>query len=173
MIDDNTNSLAEASARWSHTFRARGSSSNFNIGSHSFLRSHGHRALLDHLDRYQSQPQDGLRDMMVPTISASMFLPQKSVWAFRHKDKDVATRPERPDSTPEPKLRLWHRMRKQVKSSSSRVKHHSSSWRDGQHALRDRFALWDMIAEDFIRQETIPGLQSGNTVIDERNFALS
>ncbi|KAK3181024.1 hypothetical protein K4F52_007696 [Lecanicillium sp. MT-2017a] len=39
--------------------------------------------------------------------------------------------------------------------------------------MAKQFAYWEMVAEDFDRQNTMPGLRSGNTVIDERNFSMS
>jgi hypothetical protein len=47
----------------------------------------------------------------------------------------------------------------------------ASLWGGG-NIVTERFALWDMMAEDFARQDGIPGLRSGSTVIDERNFSL-
>ncbi|OAA51527.1 alpha-1,2 mannosyltransferase KTR1 [Metarhizium rileyi] len=173
--DDDANNPAEAFTNWLRTFCKSGTSPKFDIGSLSFFRSHSHQVLLDHFDRYDGQYDEGLGDMLVPTISASMFLPQKSVWNFRQKDRGYTHWPQPPDSTPEPKLRLWHRMRRAVRNDSHQktTKRTKTSLRDGQNKLVERSSLWDMIAEDFGRQATIPGLQSGNTVIDERNFALS
>ncbi|KAG8423346.1 hypothetical protein J3458_000248 [Metarhizium acridum] len=104
-----------------------------------------------------------------------MFLPQKSVWNLRQKDRGYNSWPQPPDSTPEPKLKLWHRMKRAVRNDSYRkvTKQRQKSLQDSHNGLTERFALWDAIAEDFGRQAAIPGLRSGNTVIDERNFALS
>lgn len=172
-VEDDTNTPAEAFTTWLRTFYKSGASPKFEIGSLSFFRSHSHQVLLEHFDGLDSQGNDGLPDMLVPTISASMFLPQKSVWNFRQKG--YSSRPHLPHSTPEPKLKLWHRMKQAVRKDSYKkaTKPKTASSRDRHNALMERFAIWDMIADDFGRQESIPGLQSGNTVIDERNFSLS
>ncbi|KAF5134810.1 Alpha-1,2 mannosyltransferase KTR1 [Metarhizium anisopliae] len=173
--DDDATTPAEAFTNWLVTFYKSGTSAKFDIGSLSFFRSHSHQVLLDHFDGYDSQYEQDLGDILVPTISASMFLPQKSVWNLRQKDRGYNSWPHPPDSTPEPKLKLWHRMKRAVRNDSYRkvTKKRQKSLQDGQNGLTERFALWDVIAEDFGRQATIPGLRSGNTVIDERNFALS
>ncbi|KAM3528641.1 hypothetical protein NHJ13051_002332 [Beauveria bassiana] len=43
---------------------------------------------------------------------------------------------------------------------------------DGSTTMFWQLELWDHLARDISKQSTRPGLQSGNTVIDERNFAL-
>ncbi|KHN95896.1 alpha-1,2 mannosyltransferase KTR1 [Metarhizium album ARSEF 1941] len=172
---DDASTPEEAFTNWLLTFYKSGTSPKFDIGSLSFFRSHSHQVLLDHLDGYDSQYEQGFGDILVPTISASMFLPQKSVWNFRQRDRGYTSWPHPPDSTPEPKLKLWHRMKRAVRNDSHQTvtKQRQSSSQDRRSGLTERFALWDVIAEDFGRQAAIPGLQSGNTVIDGRNFALS
>lgn len=34
-------------------------------------------------------------------------------------------------------------------------------------------SFWEIVSVDFERQDAIPGLLSGNTVVDERNFAMT
>lgn len=36
--------------------------------------------------------------------------------------------------------------------------------------MKELHELWEFLAREMNRQESIPGLRSGNTVIDERNF---
>ncbi|KAG6057081.1 hypothetical protein E4U17_001687 [Claviceps sp. LM77 group G4] len=142
----------------------------FEIGSLGFFRSYSHQALLEHLDESGSQHDEGLRDMLVPSISASIFLPQKSVWNFRQKNRSL---PHPPDSTPQPKLKLWHLMRKTAQHDvRAKPTRYISTLRTETDALKEQFAIWDVIAEEFDRRDATPGLRSGNTVIDERNFAL-
>ncbi|KAM3540795.1 hypothetical protein ARSEF1564_006307 [Beauveria bassiana] len=43
---------------------------------------------------------------------------------------------------------------------------------DGSTTMFWQLELWDHLARDISKQSTRPGLRSGNTVIDERNFAL-
>ena len=175
-MDDDVKSPEDAFASWLRTFYNPSTTPKFEIGSLAFLRSHSHQVLLEHFDRLGSHQNSELGDLLVPTISASMFLPQKSVWNFRQKDRSHATRPRPAESTPEPRLKLWHRMKRAVRNDSyaKSAKQRSGSLKGAYSCgLQERFALWNMIAEDFGRQESIPGLQSGNTVVDERNFVPS
>ncbi|KAG6010215.1 hypothetical protein E4U21_007692 [Claviceps maximensis] len=170
VIDEIASAPAEAFTSWLRTFGALSDVPKFEIGSLGFFRSYSHQVLLEHFDELSSQHDEGLRDMLVPSISASIFLPQKSVWNFRQKDRSL---PHPPDSTPEPQPKLWHLKRNSVRNDA-RLKpiRYRSSLRNDFDALKEHFAVWDAIVEEFDRQEAIPGLRSGNTVIDERNFAL-
>ncbi|KAG5993565.1 hypothetical protein E4U43_003470 [Claviceps pusilla] len=169
-MDEIASAPAEAFTSWLRTFGALSDVPKFEIGSLGFFRSYSHQVLLEHFDELSSQHDEGLRDMLVPSISASIFLPQKSVWNFRQNDRSL---PHPPDSTPEPRSKLWHLRRKMVRNDA-RLKptRYESSLGSDFDALKEQFAVWDVIAQDFGRQEAIPGLRSGNTVIDERNFAL-
>ncbi|KAG5930036.1 hypothetical protein E4U42_003197 [Claviceps africana] len=160
-MDEMASGPAEAFTSWLWTFGASSDIPKFEIGSLSFFRSYNHQVLLEHFDELSSQHDEGLRDMLVPSISASIFLPQKSLWNFRQKERSL---PHLPDSTPKPKPMLCHLGRQKLR--------YKSSLGNDLDALNEQFAVWDVIAEDFARQEAIPGLRSGNTVIDERNFAL-
>ncbi|KAG6039658.1 hypothetical protein E4U41_002326 [Claviceps citrina] len=169
-MDEIASSPAEAFTSWLRTFGASSDVPKFEIGSLGFFRSYSHQVLLEHFDELSNQHDEGLRDMLVPSISASIFLPQKSVWNFRQNDRGL---PHPPDSTPEPKLKLWHLMRKTVRNDGRlNPPRYRSSLRNDFDALKEQFAVWDVIAEEFDRQDAMPGLRSGNTVIDERNFAL-
>ncbi|KAG5953238.1 hypothetical protein E4U53_006251 [Claviceps sorghi] len=165
-MDEIASAPAEAFTSWLRAFGASSDVPKFEIGSLGFFRSHSHQVLLKHFDELSSQHDEGLHDMLVPSISASIFLPQKSVWNFRQKERSL---PHLPDSTPGPKLKLWYPTRQNVRNDS-RLK--STSLGNDSDALKEQFEVWDVIAEDFARQEAMPGLRSGNTVIDERNFAL-
>ncbi|KAM3442875.1 hypothetical protein NHJ13734_002199 [Beauveria thailandica] len=50
--------------------------------------------------------------------------------------------------------------------------HASGRLEDGSTTMFWQLELWDHLARDISKQSTRPGLRSGNTVIDERNFAL-
>ncbi|KAK8147422.1 hypothetical protein G3M48_001624 [Beauveria asiatica] len=50
--------------------------------------------------------------------------------------------------------------------------HASERLEDGSTTMFWQLKLWDHLARDISKQSTRPGLRSGNTVIDERNFAL-
>ncbi|EHK26818.1 glycosyltransferase family 15 protein [Trichoderma virens Gv29-8] len=160
--------------------RLEGMSPTFDIGSLSFFRSQSHQDLFHHLDAagdlYYSQP---LRDMAVPTISASMFLPQKSVWNYRKRDVRHTYRPSPPEYTQKPKLKAFEhnlgfnlRRRNRMVGPRSRDSIRGQE-RNPEESMAEYFVLWSLVAQDFSRQDAIPGLQSGHTVIDERNFSLS
>ncbi|KAL7941384.1 glycosyltransferase family 15 protein [Trichoderma barbatum] len=149
-------------------------SPTFDIGSLSFFRSQSHQDLFNHLDAtgdFYSQP---LRDMAVPTISASMFLPQKSVWNYRQRDARHTHRPSPPQHTQKPKLNLGFNLRGRNRVvGPQRRDSIREQERNPEESMAERFVLWNLMAQDLSRQDAIPGLQSGHTVIDERNFSLS
>ncbi|KAG6110130.1 hypothetical protein E4U14_002927 [Claviceps sp. LM454 group G7] len=170
VVEETVSSPAEAFTSWLRTFGALSDMPKFEIGSLGFFRSYSHQVLLEHFDESGSQHDEGLRDILVPSISASIFLPQKSVWNFRQKNRSL---PHPPDSTPQPKLKLWHLMRKTAQHDvRAKPTRYISTPRTETDALKEQFAIWDVIAEEFDRRDATPGLRSGNTVIDERNFAL-
>lgn len=151
----------------------------FDIGALSFFRSQGHQDLVNHLDaagNFYSQP---LRDMAVPTISASMFLPQKSVWSHRKREVRHSYRPSPPANTQKPKLKTFDtkvgfnlQAKNRVVGPQRRGSIREQERNPGE-SMAERFALWNLMAQDLSRQDAIPGLRSGNTVIDERNFSMS
>lgn len=173
-LERDSNFSMEMFMSWLSGIFKGGSEPAFEIGSLSFFRSQSHQVLLDHLDEFCNLYDGDINDMWVPTISASIFLPQKSVWTLRHKER-YSSRPEPPDSTPEPKLRLWHRLNK-VKAQTVLTKSTDIAGQDTRctvDSLERLYAHWETVSRDIVRQDCIPGLQSGNTVIDERNFAPS
>lgn len=156
--DDGTGSLAEAFTTWLMGF-CEGSIlyPTFELGSLAFFRSPGHQALMDHLTTLSTKlPQSPVDDVPVHSLSASMFLPKQSVWNFRKKMTRYATL--QPTPAPVPAPMTGHMI--------------PPTRRDVATAMEEQFALWDQLAEDITRQSDSPGLKSGNTVIDERNFAL-
>ncbi|RFU81253.1 glycosyltransferase family 15 [Trichoderma arundinaceum] len=179
--NDDTGSPAEAFASWlSNMYKTglEGISPTFDIGSLSFFRSQNHQDLFDHLDAMGDFYSRPLRDMAVPTISASMFLPQKSVWNYRRRDARHTNRPSPPEYTQRPKvkgfeLNLGFNLRGTNRMGPQRRDSIREQERNPGESMAERFALWDLMAQDLSRQDAIPGLQSGHTVIDERNFSLS
>ncbi|KAH0489723.1 hypothetical protein TgHK011_010140 [Trichoderma gracile] len=150
----------------------------FDIGALSFFRSQGHQDLVNHLDLAGDFYRQPLRDMAVPTISASMFLPQKSVWNYRKRDLRHSHRPSPPAYTQKPKLKTFEANVGFNFKGSGRVvgpQRRDSIWEQEKNpgeSMAERFALWNLMAQDFSRQDAIPGLRSGDTVIDERNFSM-
>ncbi|KAM5370927.1 hypothetical protein ACJZ2D_008240 [Fusarium nematophilum] len=142
----------------------------FEIGSLAFFRSPNHVAFFDHLDSAGDFKYRRVDDVPVHTLSASMFLPRQSVWNFRKKDMRHrarhAHRPSQPQATPG----FDHESTGEANMGWTR----SVEWiGDSKEAMSALLAAWDAMARDLGRQEAIPGLMSGNTVIDERNFALA
>ncbi|EGR44673.1 glycosyltransferase family 15 [Trichoderma reesei QM6a] len=138
----------------------------FDIGALSFFRSQGHQDLVNHLDAAGDFYRQPLRDMAVPTISASMFLPQKSVWNYRKRDLRHPHRPSPPAYTQKPKLKTYEA------NAGFNLKGSNRQERNPSESMAERFALWNLMAQDLSRQDAIPSLRSGNTVIDERNFSI-
>lgn len=126
----------------------------FELGSLAFFRSPGHQALMDHLDDL-SDIYSPVEDVPAHSLSASMFLPKQSVWNLRKK----LTRHAILQPTPAPVITA----QEYVKAAHQDMM---------ATAMAKQFALWNHMAQDLSRQSISPGLKSGNTVIDERNFAL-
>ncbi|KAM4063198.1 glycolipid 2-alpha-mannosyltransferase [Hirsutella rhossiliensis] len=142
----------------------------FEIGSLAFLRSQSHQALFEHLDKAGDLYYRGFGQASTPTLSASMFLPQKSVLRIRVRDKRYARGPSPPDSTPNPKLNLARIVRDIKAASAGAVDQREAMLL--REAMADWQAFWELVAVEFDRQGRMPDLQSGNTVVDERNFQL-
>lgn len=179
---EDTGSASEAFAsQLSNMYKTglEGISPTFDIGSLSFFRSKSHQDLFNHLDAIGDFYSRPLRDMAVPTMSASMFLPQKSVWNYRRRDARHAHRPSLPEYTQRPKARgyelnLGFNLRgKNRMVGPQRRDSFREQERNPDENMAERFALWDLMARDLSRQDAIPSLQSGHTVIDERNFSMS
>ncbi|KAH0522856.1 hypothetical protein TsFJ059_006643 [Trichoderma semiorbis] len=148
------------------------------VGSPAEAFAQSHQDLFNHLDAAGDFTRQPLRDMAVPTISASMFLPQKSVWNYRKRDARHAYRPSLPQHTQKPKLKVFEhnlgfnlRGRNRMVGPQSRDSIREQE-RNPKESMAEYFALWSLVAQDLSRQDAIPGLQSGHTVIDERNFSL-
>lgn len=174
--DDDNGSSAEAFASWlSNMYKTgvEGISPTFDIGSLTFFRSQNHQDLLKHLDTIGNFYSRPLRDMAVPTISASMFLPQKSVWNYRKRDARNTNRPSPPEYTQKPRAKRFNLRGKNRMVAPELRDSIREQERNPNESMAGRFALWDLMAQDLSRQDAIPGLQSGHTVIDERNFSLS
>ncbi|PFH61365.1 hypothetical protein XA68_17543 [Ophiocordyceps unilateralis] len=134
----------------------------FEVGSLAFLRSQSHQALLEHLDKVDNS--DALLcNGGTPTLSASILVPQKSVLHFRKREKRHAQGPSLPVSTPKPQFSL-------VRIVGDGLAGNRSSFRRLSAMTAER---WELMAHDFCRQGVMPGLRSGHTVIDERNFVLN
>ena len=173
---DEVSSSAEALASWLGGIFRSSLSPHFEIGSLAFFRSGSHQALFEHLDKAGDFYYRGPRDMSTPTLSASMFLPQKSVLRLRKRARNgyARGRPSPPDSTPEPQLNFIRTVR-DVHAGMLALE---SSGNLGQlqkpqqlsQAVAEMLARWELLSRDFQRQGGTPSLISGNTVIDDRNF---
>ena len=163
MDDDHTSRLAEAFTAWLIGFCESSLYPAFELGSLAFLRSPGHQALMRHLETFTGTllgtPVD---DVPVYSLSASMFLPKQSVWNFRKKIPRQATLQPTPTPASIPEHAPWHGTPPPQDDVAVAMA----------MAMEEHFALWDQLAQDLTRQADAPGLKSGNTVIDERNFVL-
>lgn len=162
--DGDSGSLAEAFTSWLSGIYGSNLYPTFEIGSLAFFRSPNHLALFDHLDSAGDFYYRRVEDVPIHTLSASMFLPRQSVWSFRRRETRNR-QPSRPEPTPDPEFDLNGVEADPDNSMTTRG--------DVKEALEARLAQWELLALDLERQEGIPGLRSGNTVIDERNFALT
>lgn len=75
------------------------------VSSISILQLTYQRTLLDHLDSLGKFCHRTTRAISVPTISANILLPQKSVWSFRRR-LAATTQPSSAKHTPEPTLNI-------------------------------------------------------------------
>ncbi|PNY19949.1 mannosyltransferase KTR3 [Tolypocladium capitatum] len=174
--EDEVGSPAEAFASWLGGIFKSSLSPQFEIGSLAFFRSQSHQALFEHLDKAGDFYYHGPRDMSTPTLSASMFLPQKSVLHFRKRaENGYARGPSPPDSTPKPQLKLV-RIARDLHAGMIAMGTPKKTQEPGPQQLSEvmagMLAWWEALSRDFERQGGIPGLISGNTVIDDRNFVF-
>lgn len=111
-----------------------------------------------------------IENIPVRTVSASMFVPKQSVNKFR---EEIRRRTSTPHPTSMPRLRS-ERGAQRTESKGMAKSHDIYIQRSEGLArvMKDQFALWETISRDFCRQGRGPALMSGNTVIDERNFAM-
>lgn len=125
----------------------------FEVGSLVFLRSRSHQAFLEYLEKVDESDMpiySGKRS----TLNASIFLPQKSVLRLGKVDQWLI---KEPMPIPTPRFSLVRLVGDGPTGNKSR-----------RSAKR-----WELLAHDICRQGVMPGLRSGHTVIDERNFVLN
>ncbi|KAH7161625.1 nucleotide-diphospho-sugar transferase [Dactylonectria macrodidyma] len=168
--DDMISSLAEAFTSWLSGIYESSLYPTFEIGSLALFRSPNHAAFFDHLDSAGAFYNHSISEVPLHTLSASMFLPRQSVWNFskrvlRHRAHQ-ADRPSQPKETPERDIKVQGSARPE---STSTVESPDAT----KEMMARVLAYWEQMARDLERQEAIPGLRSGNTVVDERNFALA
>lgn len=112
------------------------------------MRSQSDEALLAHVDSAGD---------LYPTLSVSILVPQKSVLRLGRREKRLASGPP-PESTPNPKVNL-------VWTIAGRAKQRATTWRNG-------WRSGSCSCGTSTGKAACRGLRSGNTFIDERNFAL-
>ncbi|KOS22169.1 Glycolipid 2-alpha-mannosyltransferase 1 [Escovopsis weberi] len=174
-------STYEAFASWMSTIYKTGWDGippTFDIGSLAFLRSQSHQVLVNHLDTTVELRYQGSQDILVPTISASMFLPQKSIWNLRRKDV-VRSRLSLPKHTPGPKPTSRGGPAAYLKGVEIAEPTATRSIRrePGDLVLSDArqelFRLWDLMFQDLERQRRSPNLRSGNTATGDDDLAFA
>jgi mannosyltransferase len=179
--DEDGSDLAETLATWLSSIYDTTLSPNSIMGSLSYFRSPEHQALLDHFDTAADIYYEPRHSVPVVSLSASMFLPKQSVWSMSEVEAQVIGRqPMVPGPTGDPEQTLDDDHSDDEKSRDE--VHRATGYATTERALQQQhgqkpllaevFALWNDLAQDFERQNSIPGLRSGNTVIDERNFSL-
>ncbi|CAH0023313.1 unnamed protein product [Clonostachys rhizophaga] len=121
------------------------------LGSVAFFQSEGHEALIQHSLREHCDAQPVDEDDSIPGVRTIRRFPRYRLGTPRRVTRGI--KPKFPEPTPAPVISvlLYH-------VALGMEKHHSH---------------WVWICEDISRQAHIPGLQSGNTVVDERNFTPS
>lgn len=147
---------------------------SFEIGSLNYFRSPKHIALFDHVDSAGDFLLDRVEDFRLHTLSANMFLPKQSVWSFETKDtRYQARREKKPEPTPDSDAGHDDDEVKSIKDDASSEDDGWSRMTDeDRKSYEETFARWEVLSRDIIRQRGTPGLLSGNTVIDKRNFAM-
>ncbi|PHH82332.1 hypothetical protein CDD82_6306 [Ophiocordyceps australis] len=173
-VDEDSPSPAEALAAWLGSIYKSSKSATVEIGSLAFLRSQSHQALVEHLDKAGGLYSGAMGDASTPTLSATMFLPQKSVVLRLGKERRyIRGSVARPDPTPKPKLKMGGNVRfLDTTGNDAAGLPCGGAHEQLMEAMSWWFGTWELVARDFARQDGIPGLRSGNTVIDERNFTL-
>ncbi|KAK7228111.1 hypothetical protein V2G26_000281 [Clonostachys chloroleuca] len=121
------------------------------LGSVAFFQSEGHEALIQHSLREHCDAQPVDDDDSIPGVRTIRRFPRYRLGTSRRVTRGIKPKFPEPTSAPVISVLLYH-------VALGMEKHHSH---------------WVWICEDISRQAHIPGLQSGNTVIDERNFTPS
>lgn len=140
-----------------------------DVAARSTLQAMCPKRLLDHIDTTTGHFRIGNAYLGVPTISQSIGQPRKSVWSrLRKRDFRYVTRPSAAEPTVESNTNVRRNLMPVVKQDV----HSKVPSNDRVLTMTDQFDFWEFVAMDFDRQDSIPSLRSGNTVIDERNFAM-
>ena len=175
-MDNETSPLAEMLASWLGSIYDTGLSPSTVMGSLAYFRSPGHQALLEHLDSAGDLYSEQVQSIPINSLSATMFLPRKSVWSLSKLEAQAGSYPTLPDPTADPELWLEDAEAVMV-DSDMRTEMQFDRMALQQPGvmlplMKEVLSRWDVMARDLGRQDGIPGLRSGNTVIDERNFAM-
>ncbi|KAM0563766.1 hypothetical protein ACHAPJ_001498 [Fusarium lateritium] len=158
--DEGTSWLRECFASWLSEIYGNSLYPTFEIGSLAFFRSPHHLAFFNHLDNAGDFQYRRVDDVPVHSLSASMFLPPRSVWNFRTKEMQLRAQygrgANRVESTPGTDTYMDNH---DNSDSTGSVK-----WEgDVQEAKTALLANWDALAQDLNKQGKNPALISGNT----------
>ncbi|VUC38252.1 unnamed protein product, partial [Clonostachys rosea] len=128
------------------------------LGSIAFFQSEGHGALIQHsLNKYcDAEPTDTPDEEPTESFAvlgprSTKFLPRYSLGTSRGVTRGIKPKFSKPTPAPVVNVLLYH-------VAVSMEKHHSH---------------WDLIYREIGQPPLVPGLMSGNTVIDNRNFKPS
>ncbi|KAK5996469.1 putative mannosyltransferase KTR3-like protein [Cladobotryum mycophilum] len=166
-------SPSEAFASWLSTIYKtglNGISPTFDIGSLAFFRSQSHQVLINHLDMMGELYYRGPRDHVPPSEECVELSSQ---------GHSACKPPKPPEYTPDPELSSSSSNSKDPVAFVGKTKMEPAlpasileHYRNPDASMDELFKQWELMAQDLGRQDAIPGLRSGNTVIDERNFSL-
>lgn len=170
-------SMSKFVASWLRRLYEESVFSSLKIGSLDLpIISHHDGLLHHHPEGVEHLYPRNAQDLPLQTLSAGMFLSKKRIWDFTKREPRYRTyfRPSPPDATPKPGQNDERGGRAQPVTGPWRsTQQPPDNYKNLNQGMAELHARWELLAQGLSRQEDIPGLRSGNTVIDERNFRSS
>lgn len=165
------------------------------MGLLAYFHSPGHQALMDHVEGSEDLLYSPPVAMSFDSINSKVLLVRRGMSYLIGVAVQVPSQPMGPEATAELQVDLDEEEKEEVvlvvvveekgeekegeeeEDEEEKADMAQSSKADPRrevvvHLMANIFSLWDDMARDLGRQDSIPGLQSGNTVIDDRNFRL-
>lgn len=145
-----------------------------DVAPSALCKTSCYKRLLDYLDQSGRHYDDEVGDAAIPSISASMVVPMRNLWNFRARASRYVSRSQWTECLPgmSDERSSW------ILGTSKRATDLVAMGRDTLseahgRTMGDQLSFWEIVSVDFERQDAIPSLRSGNTVIDDRNFVMS